>query len=229
MRLGAFGAALAVKGQIEGPVTLATYLFYRNRAFVADASLFAAVAFHISQIACWQVGRLSAFHRPVMMFIDEPALCLDQAVANHICQEQKLNALSAIFDDIRARSAFAGLHCCAAHPFTRMFLAKPDILSFDAHQGLEQFFADSKAYDFVENGGWVVYGMVPNSSDLSTAQPASLFNRWLMAASVGGDPQVLAQRAMISATCGLGLLPSLAVNQSFDIARQVGSLIRRLA
>lgn len=229
MRMGAFGSALAVKGQIEGPITLATYLFHRDRAFLADASLFAAVAFHISQIACWQIDRLSAFGGPVLMFIDEPALCLDDAVSNGIPLERRLSALSAILDDVRARDAFAGLHCCAARPFARMCIAKPDVLSFDAHEGLEQFFADTHALDFVQSGGWVAYGMVPTSQDLSTVQPASIFSRWLMAASMAGDPQALAQRAMITATCGLGLLSPQAVVDSFSLAHEVGCLLRRLA
>jgi hypothetical protein len=110
-----------------------------------------------------------------------------------------------------------------------MLRAEPDILSFDAHQGLEQFFGDPQAHHFVENGGWVDYGLIPNSLSVSPTEPASLFSRWLMAASIGGDPQALAQRAMVSATCGLGLLPPRVVNQSFQTARQVGGLIKRLA
>lgn len=229
MRLGVFESALALKGQIEGPITLATYLFHRDRAFLADSSLFAAVVFHIAQIACWQIERLKAFGRPVLIFIDEPALCLDEAVSNGISQERRLNALSAIFDDMRARGASAGLHCCAARPFARMCVARPDILSFDAHQGLEQFFAEPQARDFMESGGWVAYGMIPTSLSLAAAQPASILGRWLMAASTAGDPQTIAQRAMITSTCGLGLLDAKSVKDSFRLAQKVGGLIKRLA
>jgi hypothetical protein len=229
LEAGTFRAALGVKGQIEGPVTLATYLFHRGRTFLADSSLFAAVAFHLSQIVCWQIERLKAFGRPVFIFIDEPALCLDAAVSNGISQELRLNALAAIFEDVRARDAFGGLHCCAARPFARMCLAKPDILSFDAHQGLEQFFDDPQALHFLQSGGWVAYGMIPTSRRLSPADPASLFSRWLMAASMAGDPQELAQRAMITATCGLGLLDAVSVVESFSAASAVGRLIKRLA
>lgn len=229
MRSGSFRSALAVKGQIEGPVTLATYLFYRERAFLADTSLFAALAFHVSQIVCWQIERLKALGRPVLLFIDEPALCLDTAVSDGIPQERRLNALSVIFEDVRARGAFGGLHCCAARPFARMCLAGPDILSFDAHQELEPFFTDPHALHFLQNGGWVAYGIVPTSPRVSTIDPASLFSRWLMAASVAGEPQDLAQRTLITATCGLGLLDAASVVESFQVARAIGKLIKRLA
>jgi hypothetical protein len=55
---GLFGSAIAVKGQIEGPITLSAYLFHKGRHFLADPALFAAVAFHVSQIIGWQIDRL---------------------------------------------------------------------------------------------------------------------------------------------------------------------------
>jgi hypothetical protein len=65
--------------------------------------------------------------------VDEPALCLQTPSA--VSEEKTLNALAVTLDDARACGALAGLHCCAARPFTRMCRAKPDILSFDAHEG----------------------------------------------------------------------------------------------
>jgi hypothetical protein len=229
LKQGWFGSAHALKGQIEGPITLATYLFYRDRPFLADASLFAAVAFHIAQIVCWQIERLRAFGLPVLMFLDEPALCLNDAVPLGISQERRLSALSAILQDVRSRGAFSGLHCCADRPFDRMCAAMPDILSFDAHHGLEQFFSNRHALNFLDRGGWVAWGMIPTSKDLASLQPASIFGRWLACASIAGDPQALAQRAMVTATCGLGLLDASCVSQSFRLTRGFGKLIRQLA
>ena len=65
MELGRFGSAAAVKGQIEGPITLAAYLFYKGRPFLSDSALFAAIAFHVSQMICWQVDRLKRSGLPV--------------------------------------------------------------------------------------------------------------------------------------------------------------------
>ncbi len=165
---GLFKSAIAVKGQIEGPITLSAYLFYQGRPFLSDPSLFAAVAFHVSQMICWQIDRLKSAGLPVLLFVDEPALCLEAPAANAVPEEQRLNALAVALDDARVRGAFAGLHCCAARPFGRMCRAKPDILSFDAHEGLELFFADPDALDFAHNGGMVAYGMVPTWSRLDS-------------------------------------------------------------
>lgn len=224
---GLFNCARAVKGQIEGPITLSSYLFHRGQPFLSDPSLFSAIAFHVSQIICWQIDRLKSAGLPVLLFVDEPALCL-KAPANAVSEEQRLSALGATLHDARSRGAYAGLHCCAARPFERMFHTQPDILSFDAHEGLESFFADSHALDFVNQGGTVAYGVVPTKRHLNAVDAASLFIRWLEAASRTGDPQRLARRAMITATCGLGLLDTASVAESFHVAHGVSKLVRSL-
>ncbi len=140
-----------------------------------------------------------------------------------------LDALAVTLEDARVRGAIAGLHCCAARPFEQMCGLNPDILSFDAHEGLELFFTDRHALEFVHLGGLVAYGMVPTWPSLETLNPAALFARWLAAASLAGNPQELARRAMITATCGLRLLETSSVAESFNLAHGVSKLIRNLA
>jgi hypothetical protein len=224
-----FSSAIAVKGQIEGPITLSAYLFHKDRPFLADPELFAAIAFHVSQIIDWQVDRLKSAGLPVLMFVDEPALCLDAPVANAVPEGQRLNALAATLQGARIRGAYAGLHCCAARPFERMCRVQPDILSFDAHEGLDSFFSDWHALDFMQQGGTVAYGIVPTRPGVNAVESAGIFIRWLKAASLAGDPRKFAQRAMITATCGLGLLDTSAVAESFGVAHSVSKLIRSLA
>ncbi|MBI1355836.1 MAG: hypothetical protein GC160_15965 [Acidobacteria bacterium] len=226
---GRFESACAVKGQIEGPVTLAAYLFHQGRPFLADPALFAAVAFHVSQILCWQIERLAVGGAPVLLFVDEPALCLPAPSGGLVSEERRLAAVAAVLDGIRARGAYAGLHCCAASPLGRMRRAQPDILSFDAHQGLEEFFRDPDARAFVRDGGRVAYGLIPTWQDLAAVDPRALFARWLTLASVAGDPEVFAARSMVTATCGLGLVRPETVVESFAKARAVGALLRALA
>ena len=224
-----FSSALAVKGQIEGPITLAAFLFHKGKPFLADTALFGAIAFHISQIINWQISRLKVAGLPVLIFVDEPALCLEASLANAVSEEQRLKALAATLDSARVHGAYAGLHCCAARPFERMCRVQPDIISFDAHDGLDLFFADWHALDFMQQGGTVAYGIVPTRAGVNAADSATIFLRWLKAASSAGDPQKFAQRAMITATCGLGLLDISAVAESFEVAHSVSKLIRSLA
>jgi hypothetical protein len=217
-----FPSASAVKGQIEGPITLASYVFHKGRPFLSDPTLFAAIAFHVSQTICWQIERLKTTGLPVLLFIDEPALCL-------AADENSLNALAVALNDARTRGAVSGLHCCAHRPFEEMCQVRPDILSFDAYEGLERFFTDPHADEFLRNGGTVAYGLVPTWPSLDSLTPMSLFTRWLTAASLAGDPHELARQAMITATCGLGLLNLHSATESFHLAQAVGKLIRAFA
>jgi len=224
-----FASAAAIKGQIEGPITLSAYLFYRGCPFLSDPALFAAVAFHVSQIICWQIDRLKKAGLPVLLFVDEPALCLAAPIGGTVSEERRLTALAATLEGARLRGAYAGLHCCAARPLWRMCRVKPDILSFDAHAGLELFFSDPDAMAFAREGGIVAYGLIPTLQDLSAVRAEHIFTRWLTLASLAGDPRQFARNAMITATCGLGLLTPESVTESFALARGVGRLIRAIA
>ena len=66
---------LAVKGQIIGPVTFGTSLCDRNgKAIFYDPQLRDASVRLLALRARWQVRRLSALGRPVLLFIDDPAV-----------------------------------------------------------------------------------------------------------------------------------------------------------
>jgi hypothetical protein len=81
----------------------------------------------------------------------------------------------------------------------------------------------------VHQGGIVAYGIVPTRAGVNAVDSAKIFLRWLQAASQAGDPQEFAQRAMITATCGLGLLEQSAVSESFGVARPIARMIKALA
>ena len=141
---------------------MAAYSVYKRPALsLRHCPLFAPIAFHISQIACWQIERLKSFGLPVLMFVDEPALCLEAAVGKGISEERRLSALATILEDARARGAFAGLHCCADRPFERMCLANPTFFRSMHIRGWSCSLRIRSALDFIRNDGWVAYGMVP--------------------------------------------------------------------
>ena len=86
-------------------------------------------------------------------------------MSNSVPEETRLNALAVTLEDARTRGAYAGFHCCAARPFERMYCVKPDIISFDAHEGLDLFFADWRALDFVQQGGMLPMELCPHDPD----------------------------------------------------------------
>ncbi|MCS7060228.1 MAG: hypothetical protein RMN25_03595 [Anaerolineae bacterium] len=235
---GAFPHAAALKGQIVGPITLATQLRVQGRSLfdapgasaIANIEIFRAVGWYVTRLALWQIERLQRWGRPVILVLDEPCLSLAVSrrspVGHHV-----LPVLKESLTMMRAAGAIAGLHCCARLPTALAYRARPDLISFDAHQGLEDFFADPHMQAFMRAGGLVAFGIVPTLSDLSEFHPLTLLSRWLEAAMSVGDIADLAERSLFTATCGLGLLGERAARQSFQLVGQlsasVAGLLRR--
>ncbi len=232
---GAFPQALALKGQIVGPVTLATQLRIQGRPLMdahgqdvtGGIDLFRAVAWYVTRLALWQIERLQRWSRPVILMLDEPCLFLAafrlSPVARHV-----LPVLKESLTMIRAAGAIAGLHCCARLPTALVYRAHPDLVSFDAHQGLEEFVTNPDMQAFVRAGGLVAFGLVPTASDLSQFHPLALLSRWLESALVDGNIADLAERSLFTATCGLGLVSERAMRQSFQLAGQISAGVTAL-
>jgi hypothetical protein len=226
LKAGAFRSARALKGQIEGPITLASYIFDGDRPFVIEDDYLQAVTAHIGRLAQAQIRMLRQFELPVLFFIDEPGLCLAQRATSRSSQAR---ALASCLRVVQNSGALSGLHCCADQPIERMCRANPDILSFDAHRGLERFFESPTARSFLRRGGSVAYGLVPTWNRLNELSADQLVARWLRGATQAGDIKGLARRAMITSTCGLGLVSESAAARSFELSQQIAALLERIA
>ncbi|MFQ5912362.1 MAG: hypothetical protein ACE5JS_04195 [Nitrospinota bacterium] len=226
---GAFPDAAALKGQIGGPITLASNLFDRDRPFAQDRLLMDAVASYVCRLAQWQVARLRRFGRPVILFVDEPRLGLLNRGTLSGTGPHLVKALTDVLEAIRNAGAMAGVHCCASFSCTLLRRTKPDIFSFDAYQGLENFCADPGAKAFFEEAGCVAFGLVPTRSRLDDLRAEELFGRWLQNAAKLGEAREVASRSFITATCGLGLLPKDAGSASFALCRSLARLVQQVA
>lgn len=227
---GLFPRALALKGQLVGPITLASMLFNEERPFLLDQECLAAVSHYVTRLALWQAQRLRQAGLPVICFLDEPCLALLNHAPFQAIAEQAVQALHDVVTALQAAGVLIGVHCCAGLiSFRTMCQAAPDIISFDSYQDLETFCADQDARRFVNAGGLVAFGLIPTSSNLSSLDPALLFTRWLLACKDIGDLSQLAAHTMITATCGLGLLNPMQAASSFRFAQRVADLVQKVA
>jgi hypothetical protein len=135
---------------------------------------------------------------------------------------------------LRAPDVLLGVHTCAllpqgGVPIAALCQAQPDIISFDAHYGLEVFCTDPAARHFLRAGGRVAFGLVPTLPVLDEIDPDKLFMRWLLAVTGVMSVSALARQTMVTATCGLGLLPEPAAVSSFHLAHQLAQRIAQVA
>lgn len=225
---GAFPAARAVKGQVMGPVTLAHCLFEGERSFAEDPARLQALAEHAAAQAAWQVRRLAGAGLPVLLVVDEPALCLAGRLGAPAGVQ--LAAVQRVLAAARREGALAGLHCCARIPLRAMGAVAPDLLSYDAHGELEHVLAAAETRRVLAGGGLLAHGLVPTDPGaLAEALPEARFARLLAAAwSAGEDPGRLATAGLVTASCGLGLLDEAAAARSFQAASRLARLWRSL-
>jgi len=228
---GQFPHAVVVKGQLVGPLTLGWHLWHADAPLLAHPVGLAALQHYVARLARWQIARLAPAGKPVLLFLDEP--CLALVPPDTLSHTALVAALRAVVTAIRASGVLVGVHTCATAPHgtpsTVLCQVEPDVLSFDAHHGLEAFTADPAAGAFLRAGGRVAFGLIPTWSNLDQVDVNALLLRWLVAAPDTLPVADLARQTLITATCGLGLLPEPAAADSFRLAHALAAHVAQVA
>jgi hypothetical protein len=219
-RQGAFPDALAFKTQLTGPITLASLLKVERGDALSPAML-EALASVLARRAVQHVEILRQIGRPVLVFVDEPALAMVDPMEAPFAR----NLLGTICDAVRAAGALAGVHCCAiAHPGDLREVAA-DVLSFDATSHLVPDGTDAEAIEDIHR--LIAFGLVGVTAPF--ARPDLAFSRWLMAAAQTTDAPSLARRTMITTSCGLGSSTLGEAEDAFRAAADAASLVAAVA
>ncbi len=224
---------MAVKGQVIGPSRWRGSSLLKACPSITQPSVPGRDRAVPGRLAQWQIDRLAQWGKPVLFFVDEPCLALVPS-PSETTQEALVAVLHDLLAALRRPGVLLGVHTCArlspgGVAIAALGQARPDIISFDAYQGLEVFCADPAAQDFLRTGGWVAWGLVPTWPRLDQLDPQALFARWLGAATGVMAVEAVARQTLITATCGLGLLPEPAVASSFHLAHQLAQRIAQVA
>jgi hypothetical protein len=118
-----FPNAVAIKGQISGPITLGWCLFSQGKPYAMLPEMFPDLVNYICRLASWQICRLKQFGKPVILFIDEPMLAF-VTPPNHL-----LDGIKKLVNSIQSDGAMVGIHCCATPAPISICSLRPDIIS----------------------------------------------------------------------------------------------------
>ena len=226
---------LAVKGQIVGPVTFGTSLCDRNgKAIFYDPQLRDALVQLLALRARWQVRRLTTLNRPVLMFIDDPAITgFGSSMYIGLNREDICQGLGAMIDAVHREGGLAGVHICANADWTLVLDSAADVLSFDAYAFFDQFVIYRDAIrGFVDRGGVIAWGLVPTLSpqDLERETADSLFAQWRSksagVAALGIDSKRLLAQSLITPACGMGTLSVELAVKALQLTRELSNRIR---
>jgi methionine synthase II (cobalamin-independent) len=226
---------LAVKGQIVGPLTFGTSLYGRDgKAIFYDAQLRDASVRLLALRARWQVRQLTALGRPVLLFIDDPAVTgFGSSIYIGLGREEVTESLGALIDAVHQEGGLAGVHICANADWTLILNSAADILSFDAYAFFDQFVIYRDAIRrFVERGGMIAWGLIPTLSpeDLERETAASLQAQWETKSEqivkLGIDRRQLTAQSLITPACGMGALSEALALRALKLTRELSDRIR---
>lgn len=226
---------VAVKGQMTGPFTLLTGLHDREgRAAYYEPTIREMVVKGLSLKAAWQVRFLAATKRPVILFIDEPALAgLGSSAFLSVSLAELGPELNEIIGAAQDAGGLVGIHVCANTDWEFLLSTSLDIVSFDAYGFFDKLVACKDVlYGFLERGGIIAWGIVPTSEkeyiERETAE--SLLVRWEAQAAqlVNGswDYQSLLKQTLITPSCGTGSLPLAHAQKVLALTRDLSGLLR---
>jgi methionine synthase II (cobalamin-independent) len=226
---------VALKGQITGPVTLATgSTDQHRRALFYDDRLLDVVVKTLAMKARWQVKKLSQWGIPAIIFIDEPGLAgFGTSAFISISREDVSRVLSEVIDGIHQAGGLAGVHVCANTDWSLILDSAADILSFDAYGFFDRLaLYEASLKTFFDQGRILAWGIVPTSSrqDIARETASSLVAKWESQASrleaLGIERTTILAQSLITPSCGTGSLTADEAIKVLEMTREVSRVLR---
>jgi methionine synthase II (cobalamin-independent) len=203
-----------VKGQIIGPVTLASGIRdSEGRVAITNPDILDAIVKAISLKALWQIKALKKTGRNVILFLDEPSLSGFGSAFSPIKRDQVILSLKEIFEFLRLKEKdiLLGIHCCGNTDWSMIMESGPDIVNFDAYDYMEHFLLYSQDIKrFISDGGKIAWGIVPTSSFKGTETlnelKSSLNSGLKRLVTKGIDPEELRKNSFLTPACGMATM-----------------------
>ena len=225
------GSAVAVKGQVTGPISWGlTVTDQDRRPVLYDDILADALAKHLRLKAAWQEQVLSRLSPHTIIFVDEPYMSSFGSAFVSLARQQVVTLLEEVLQGIKG---LKGIHCCGNTDWSVLLETPMDILSLDAYNygwSVSLYPAEVKA--FIQRGGIIAWGIVPADEDALAHETADdLIQRLEEAMSAlarkGIDFDLLRERCLITPSCGLApLSPEMATKAlqlTVEVSRQLRS------
>jgi len=221
-----------LKGHVTGPLTAGSlFKDAEGRDAIHDETLFDAVTKGLAMKAAWQVERLGRLGRPVIVFIDEPAMESLGSAFSAVSPALVAEKLGEVIDAVHGRGGIAGIHCCGNADWPMIFSTAVDIVNFDAFGYLDRVLlypAEIRA--FLERGGALAWGIVPTAAYTGTETAAGLLERLeagMARLEATGIPRAtLLHRCIVTPSCGMGSLSPAAAGEILRLTREVAEAMR---
>jgi methionine synthase II (cobalamin-independent) len=222
-----------LKGHITGPLTAGiSFKDETGRDIIHNEVLYDAVVKGLAMKAAWQIETLKPFGKPVIIFIDEPAMESLGSGFSAVSAEVVAEKLNEIIDTVHELGGIAGIHCCGNADWPMLFGTKVDIVNFDAFGYMEKVLlypAEIKA--FLARGGALAWGVVPtgNFTGKETAEGlVSKLDAGMKRLEASGvDRRTLLRQCLITPSCGMGSLTPEKAEAILKLLRDVSERMKK--
>jgi len=222
----------AVKGQVTGPVSWGmTVADNDGRAIAYDEVLADAAAKLLKLKAAWMEAELRNVAKNTVIFVDEPYLHSIGSAFFTLSQEKVVSLINEVFSGLQG---IKGIHCCGKSDWSIVLKTDLDILGFDTYnyaQSLTLYPKEVKS--FLEKGGVIAWGIVPNEEALLSQETISSLQDRLEEAIAPftrsgfemSFRQIIAQ-SLVTPTCGLNGLSPDAADRAFEVLNSLSDRMR---
>jgi methionine synthase II (cobalamin-independent) len=224
-----------LKGHITGPLTAGTSIKDETgKSIIHNEMLFDALVKGLAMKAAWQVRELKQFDKPVIIFIDEPAMESLGSAFSAVSSEVVAEKLNEIIDTIHELDGITGIHCCGNADWPMIFNTKVDIVNFDAYGYMEKVMlypGDIK--QFFNRGGALAWGVVPTGAFTGSETADLLVNKldegMKRLEKEGVDRATLLRQCLITPSCGMGSLTPEKAEAILKLLREISFRMRKSA
>jgi hypothetical protein len=157
-----------------------------------------------------------------------------------LSREQAIAYLDEVFAAIHREGAVAGVHCCANTDWSVLLATSVDMLNIDAFGYLDNlalYPAELRA--FLDRGGLVAWGIVPNNGEVLSIPAKSLAQRLLVGLDLIQEKAAargviipaaeLAGRSMVTTSCGLGATSVPLAERAIAVLAETGERLQATA
>lgn len=221
---------IAVKGQITGPVSTGLQIFdQEGKAALYDENYSEIIRKNLNMMARWQEARLREKCNTTIIFIDEPYLSLMGTPFASIKNEEVISWINEVIEGLEG---YVGMHCCGNMDWPTALATDIDIISIDSYEyGHTITLYPEEVKAFLERGGCIAWGAVPNSDETFENETLnSLFEKLTTfiekLVSKGIDREMIVSQSLLTPQCGLGGVSEETARRIFDTLVDLSSLLR---
>ncbi|MDI6708214.1 MAG: methionine synthase [Candidatus Thermoplasmatota archaeon] len=224
-------ATKAIKGQITGPISLGLQITdsQSGKALLYNELYREIIVKALNEKAKLQERLLKALNKQIIIFFDEPSLCMYGTPYLNLSREEIVNALTSV---VKGLSCLKGVHCCGNTDWSMLLKLPIDIISFDAYSYGERLALFTKELkEFIECGGALAFGIVPSveenfcreSLETLAAKFDSLLKNFVRK---GLSQKEFLRASLLTPSCGLAGMSVESAGKALKLTKELSQKLR---